>query len=52
MVARPPPPASPSEVSTDQRPRCWRCGRVLARRLTRPWDLRCRRCKADNSGPE
>ena len=34
---------------TDQRPRCWRCGRVLAEKLTRPWELKCSRCKAANA---
>ena len=35
--------------NTDQRPRCWRCGRVLAEKLTRPWELKCTRCKATNA---
>ena len=38
-------------VATDQRPRCWRCGRVLGKLLTRPWEMRCLRCKASNSSP-
>ena len=36
------------DLITDQRPRCYRCGRVLAACLTRPWELRCRRCGAPN----
>ena len=36
-------------VATDQRPRCWRCGRVLAEKLTRPWELKCSRCRAANA---
>ncbi len=33
---------------TDMAPRCWRCGRTLAEWLSRPWSLRCQRCKAAN----
>ena len=33
---------------TDYKPRCWRCNRVLAARLSRPWEMRCKRCKAVN----
>ena len=33
---------------TDHRPRCWKCGRVLGKYFTRPWSLKCRRCKATN----
>jgi phage FluMu protein Com len=37
----------------DENPRCWRCKVVLAPRLTRPWDVKCRNCKANNgSKPE
>ena len=35
-------------LQTDFKPRCWRCNRVLAIRLSRPWEMRCRRCKAAN----
>ena len=35
-------------LQTDYKPRCWRCNRVLAIRLSRPWEMRCRRCKAVN----
>lgn len=38
----------PHPLVTDQDPRCWRCGRLLAVSLTRPWHVRCERCKADN----
>lgn len=34
---------------TDYRPRCWKCGRALAKFVTRPWSIRCRRCKANNT---
>lgn len=42
-------PAVPAQV-TDYRPRCWKCGRVLGRYISRPWSIRCRRCKATNQG--
>ena len=32
----------------DQEPQCWRCGRILAAFVTRPWSLRCSKCKAEN----
>ena len=32
----------------DHAPCCWRCGRTLAEMLARPWQLKCRRCKAPN----
>lgn len=32
----------------DVEPRC-SCGKLLAVALTRPWAIRCGRCKADNS---
>jgi phage FluMu protein Com len=35
-------------VVTDEAPRCWRCNRLLAVRVSRPWEIRCSRCKADN----
>ena len=40
-------PAGPALV-TDYQPRCWKCGRVLGRYFSRPWSIRCRRCKATN----
>jgi hypothetical protein len=36
---------------TDDGPTCWRCGRTLAAFLTRPWSLKCPRCKAPNTRP-
>lgn len=33
---------------TDEAPRCWRCNRLLAVLVTRPWVIRCSRCKAEN----
>jgi phage FluMu protein Com len=35
-------------MTTDTSPRCWRCNRVLAEYMTRPWSKRCHRCKAEN----
>lgn len=35
---------------TDHRPKCWNCGRVLGKYFSRPWSIRCRRCKASNLG--
>jgi phage FluMu protein Com len=32
----------------DLAPRCWRCGKLLAELLTRPWRIRCPRCRALN----
>jgi len=41
-----PPPAS---ATIDHEPRCWRCGRRLAEYISRPWSLRCQKCKAPNA---
>lgn len=35
-------------TQTDEMPRCWRCNRLLAEMLTRPWTIVCNRCKARN----
>lgn len=35
-------------LQTDVEPRCWRCRRMLARYLTRPWRVDCPKCKAVN----
>ena len=40
---------NPAQV-TDYQPRCWKCGRALGRYFSRPWSIRCRRCKANNTG--
>ena len=37
-----------SPTITDEGPRCWRCGRMLARQVSRPWAIVCQRCKAEN----
>ena len=37
----------------DQRPQCWRCEKVLADFVARPWQFTCPRCKATvKSQPE
>jgi hypothetical protein len=36
---------------TDREPRCWRCRRVLASVVTRPWRMRCAKCRAENASP-
>lgn len=33
----------------DAKPRCWRCKRLLAEMVSRPWSITCSRCKAQNS---
>ena len=42
-------PTGPAHI-TDYQPRCWKCGRVLGRYFSRPWSIKCRRCKAKNQG--
>jgi Zn finger protein HypA/HybF involved in hydrogenase expression len=34
--------------ATDIEPRCWNCGRMLGEELTRPWAVRCSKCKSRN----
>lgn len=34
------------EPVTDTEPRCWRCGKMLAYFVTRPWRLKCRYCRS------
>lgn len=41
--------ADPAQA-TDYQPKCWKCGRVLGRYFSRPWSIKCRRCKATNQG--
>jgi len=35
-------------AQSDDKPRCWRCNRLLALQVTRPWVIVCSRCKAPN----
>ena len=42
-------PTGPAHI-TDYQPRCWKCGRVLGKYFSRPWSIKCRRCKATNQG--
>ena len=57
MAPDPQPPSGDCDPLVDELPRCWRCGKLLGERLTRPWVVRCPRCKAriaqpiDPSGP-
>lgn len=37
-------------ADVDERPRCWRCDRLLAETVARPWRIKCSRCKASNAG--
>lgn len=36
-------------ITTDF-PRCWRCNRLLAEKVSEPWAIKCSRCKAANKG--
>lgn len=36
------------EVVSDKNPRCWHCARQFAILLTRPWIVRCPKCKSMN----
>lgn len=35
---------------TVEKPRCWKCNRLLAEKVTAPWVIRCTRCRATNQG--
>lgn len=35
-------------VVTDENVKCWRCERLLAEVVSRPWRIKCGRCKAVN----
>ncbi len=39
------------DVLADDGPRCSNCNKLLAIFVTRPWFIRCVRCKADNRQP-
>ncbi len=39
----------PHAVITDETPKCWRCRRTLAGRMSRPWQITCQRCNAQNA---
>jgi phage FluMu protein Com len=36
----------------DREPRCRYCNKKLAETLTRPWEVRCVRCKARNGSTQ
>ena len=40
--------AEDARHSVDVDPRCWRCGKLLARFLTRPYLVDCQRCGTTN----
>lgn len=35
-------------VLTTDRPRCWRCNKLLAEKVSAPWRITCIRCHAVN----
>jgi phage FluMu protein Com len=39
-------------IASDLQPRCKQCGKLLAEKVTRPWVIRCGRCKTTNSGDD
>lgn len=39
-------------VASDLNPRCRCCGKLLAEKVTRPWIIRCGRCKTPNTGED
>ena len=48
-ATRHPKPVRPPSTVTDRRPRCSNCRKLLAEMVTRPWVLRCPRCKHVNT---
>lgn len=42
--------SDPGAPVLDKEVRCWKCGKLLAEFVTRPWQIRCR-CKARNPRP-
>ena len=39
-------------VASDLNPRCRTCGKLLAEKVTRPWVIRCGRCKTTCTGED
>lgn len=35
-----------NRIAVDVKPRCHACSKLLAEAVTRPWTIRCGRCKA------
>lgn len=40
-----------SLIVSDLAPRCGNCNKLLAEKVTRPWTIRCGRCKSVNHTP-
>lgn len=40
-----------SLILSDLVPRCHNCNKLLAEKVTRPWVIRCGRCKCTNYAP-
>jgi len=36
---------------TDTEIRCWNCKRLLIAKASRPWEIKCHRCRSQNSSP-
>jgi phage FluMu protein Com len=41
-----------AETQVDHKPKCWRCGKLLAEYVARPWRFTCPRCKAEVNNPK
>jgi phage FluMu protein Com len=39
-------------TASDLKPRCKGCGKLLAEKVTRPWEIRCVRCKVTNTSAD
>lgn len=39
-------------VASDLQPRCKRCNKLLAEKVTRPWIIGCVRCKTQNTSED
>ncbi len=42
------PDAYGEQERTDESVRCWRCNKLLAEYVTRPYQIKCTRCKGMN----
>lgn len=39
-------------IASDLKPRCKRCNKLLAEKVSRPWIIGCVRCKTTNSSED